>query len=470
MATAFDSITALVKALEGGSTDVAPSKLVQGAALQVEDLSPLMINTSFEDQHLKLKKAIKSTPCKSTMPQFDRTLSYGIFGGTAQHEGHVGPEETDDIVRVTHAMAFYSHTRRVTLVSTMVDTVDDVKSDERAAKSAAKKIAGDIEFDLFRGKDDFTNNGVFDGHPAYIPSLPNMIGLGAQIRQSDLQRNSHDLMFAEYGSDESVVIQGGGSLNQDMIEDAHVRSMMNFGNAETLHVDPKCLSTYNKLAYGKERIILANSPQGSTGADLRKQFVSNGVVSVEASRFLSGKSQPAPARQDGPAAPSVVAAAITVSGVTTAFAIGEVYTYYATSGNERGESPKSAVSVLTMGAGDAGKAGRVTITHPGTGVFRFFNVYRSASGGSAASAKFIGRIVATVGGSTTVFWDLGNKIPGFVTGYLLDDESCEIRQLAPYSRLTLAVTELSQPQAHFEFLTLCVTQPRKSVIIENLRG
>jgi hypothetical protein len=47
-----------------------------------------------------------------------------------------------------------------------------------------------------------------------------MLGLDAQIRQSDAQRNAQDLMFGEYGSDDTVVISGGGTLTQEMIEDA----------------------------------------------------------------------------------------------------------------------------------------------------------------------------------------------------------------------------------------------------------
>jgi hypothetical protein len=293
---ALDKIQELIKALEGGSYNAAPGTLVQGAALQVEDLSSTMHVVTFDDSHIKLQKMLKVVSCKSTLAQFDRQLSYGQFGGSAQLEGNVGQEETSDFVRVVVPMAYYSHTRRTTLVANMVETVDGVQADERSAKDAALKISGDIEFDCFRGQADFSNAGVFDGNPLALGQTPNMHGLDLQIRQSDGQRNARDLMFAEYGSDETVVIAGGGNLTQDMVEDASVRSALNFGNADKLVVDPKVLSAYNKLVFGKERIILAGSPQDATGGDLRKQWVSGGTVSIEASRFLSGKVKPAPAR------------------------------------------------------------------------------------------------------------------------------------------------------------------------------
>jgi hypothetical protein len=464
MSQALDAITQLTKALSAGNYDAAPSTLVQGGALQIEDLSPVMNVVTFEQSHIKLQKMITVESCKSTLAQFDRQLSYGIFGGSAQLEGNIGQEETSDYVRITVPMAFYSHTRRVTLASTMVATVDGKKSDERAASDAAIKLAGDIEFDLFRGLEDFSNAGVFDGNPLMVPALPNIHGLGLQIRQSDFMVNSRDAMFAEYGSDDSVVLAAGGTLTQSIVEDAAVRSSLNFGQANRLMVDPIVLSAYNKITFGKERIILAGSPQDATGGDLRKQWVSGGTVNVEASQFLRGKSRPNRARANGPTAPAVPVLANTAAG--TSLAAG-VYTYFVTSGNEVGESSASpSVASASITAGDKIT---VTITHP-SGTNRFYNVYRSAAGGSATTAKFIGRVVQTPNASTTVFTDLGNKSPGFVTGYLVQGDTMNVKELSPYSRIKLAVTDLSQPEGHFRFLTLAVVHPRKNVLLDNLKG
>jgi len=465
MANTLEQLQSLVKALAAGSYNAAPSTLTQGSALQVEDLSPVMNNVTFDDSHIKLQKILKVTPCKSTLAQFDRQLSYGIFGGSAQLEGAIGQEETSDFVRVVVPIAFYSHVRKVTLVANLVETIDGKKAEERAAADAAKKLAADIEFDLFRGKEAFTNVGVFDGNPLQIPPLPNVLGLDTQIRQSDGQRIASDLMFAEYGSDDSVVIAGGGTLAQTMIEDSAVRSAMNLGNADKLVVDPKVLSAYNKLIFANQRMVWGgSSPVDATGADLRRQWVSGGTVNIEASRFLSGKSKAAPARSIGPLPP--VSAVGTPGAGSTGLAAG-VYIYAVSSCNEMGES----VQVVSAGATlTAGQQTSLVITHPASGIVRYFNVYRTAVGGLVT--KFIGRIAinTAAGATTTTFLDLGNKLPGFVTGFLLEGDTMEIRELAPYSRLKLAVVDLSQPEAHFRFLTLCVTQPRKNVLIDNLIG
>lgn len=464
----IQQLESLIKALEAGNYNAAPSTLVQGAALQVEDLSPVMENVTFGDEHIKLQSMISSKSVKSITAQFNRQLSYGHFGGSAQLEGNLGSEKTSDFVRITVPMCFYSHHRRVTLASTMVTTADGTGAEERAAADAAKIISADVEFDLFRGRADFSNAGVFDGNPMVIPSIsPNIIGLEVQIRQSDIQRNAQDIYFNEFGADESVVVSGGGPLTQDLIEEASLRSAMHMGNADKLLVDPRVLSVYNRIVFGKERIVLAGSPQGATGGDLRKQWVSNGVVNIEASRFLSGKTRPAPARPDGPSAPTLTSATPgAIAGATTPFLVGEAYTYFVTTGNEVGESPASATQVATIATNGHGVT--LVITPPGSGTVRFFNVYRSSAGGSVATAKFIGRVAAAASGTTT-FIDIGNKQPGFVTGYLVQGDTMEIKELASYSRLKLAVADLSLPEAHFRFLSLALLQPRKNCLIDNLR-
>lgn len=452
----------LKKALEAGNYNAAPSTLVNGSALQREDLSGVMAVVCSDDSHIKLQKALSSTPVKSLLVQYDRQLSFGTaFGGTAQFEGQVGQEEDGAYVRVTVPMAFYSVISRTTMQAQMVETVDGIKAEDRVASNAAKKIAADIEMDCFRGKSDFSNAGVFDGNPLAIPDLPGMLGADAQIRMGDNDRNAKDLMFSEFGGDETVVITSGGILSQENIEDAAVRSSMNNGSADKMWLAPKALSLYNKIALGKERIILAGSPQGATGAELRDQWTSSGTIKLEASRFLTAKFLPAQARSSGPTAPTIALAA---AGASTSLAAG-TYTFYVTSVNEKGESPASASSSVAAAAGDQIT---VTITPPGSGTVRFYNVYRGLANQSAAQAKFVGR-VARGSASTTAFLDLNNKLPGHSTAFLIESDSMELKTLSEFSSLELARVDLSSPKAHFKFTTLCVTAPRRNVLVTDVR-
>lgn len=457
----IEQLQSLMKALEAGSYNAAPGQLAQGAALMVEDLSPVMQNVTFDDSHIKLQKMLPSKDVKSQLHQFNRQLDYGIFGGSAQFEGGIGEEDTSNYVRAVVPMAYYSTTRRVTVAANLIGAFDGVKAEDRAASDAAMKLAGDIEFDLFRGQSDFSNAGVFDGNPLAVAKVPNMIGVDQQVRQSDAQSNTQDLMFAEFGSDQTVVLSAGGTLTQSIIEDSSVRSAMNMGAADRLVLDPISLSAYNKIAHAKERIMLAGSAQEATGAHLRTQWTSAAVVSLEASRFLSGKTRPARSRAGSPVAPTIATADAGAAGSLLAAA---TYNYYVTSVSMRGESAPSTASAQAVAT--AGNAVTVTITAAAGA--QYYNVYRSEAGGSAASAKFVGRIAQ--GAGNPVFRDLGNRQPGSVTGFLIQGNTMGIAQLAPYSKLKLAVNDLSLPEAHFRFLSLAMYQPRKNVLIENITG
>ena len=146
---------------------------------------------------------------------------------------------------------------------------------------------------------------VFDGNPLAISQAePSMAGLDPQIRQSDFLQSTQDLMFNEYGANTSVAINQNGVLQQGTIEDIYSRAQMNHGNPEKLYLDPLTHSAYNKIAFAKERIMLAGSPQNATGASLKEQWVAGGAISIESSRFLSGKTKPARPRLNTPGAPT----------------------------------------------------------------------------------------------------------------------------------------------------------------------
>ncbi len=449
-----------MKALEAGQYNAAPGTLTQGSSLQIEDLSPVMENVCFDDSHIKLQKMLSVKDAKSTLIQFNRQLDYGIFGGSAQYEGGIGEEDTSNYVRAVVPMSFYSTTRRVSVAANMIGAFDGVKAEDRASNDAALKLSADIEFDLFRGQNDFSNLGVFDGNPALVADVPNMIGVDAQVRMSDSLANTQDQMFAEYGSDQSIIVSVNGTLTQSFIEDGSVKSAMNHGSADKLVLDPISLSAYNKIAHAKERIMLAGSAQEASGANLRQQWTSSALVSLEPSRFLSGKTRPARARAGSPAAPTIV---VTAPGDASSNMDAGTYAYYVTNVTERGESVASLTSSQAIAAA---QRGNIVIT--GTSA-KYYNIYRSEAGGTTASAKFIGR-VKNGGAATTTFYDYGNKEPGSVTGFLLQSNTMGMHQLSAYSKLKLALHDLSIPEAHFRFVCLAAYQPRKNVLFDNVDG
>lgn len=459
----LNQLEKLTKTLEAGVPNAAPDQLVQGAALQGTDISPVLHNATWGDAQLYIGQKLSVKPAKSLLVQFNRRLSYGQFGSSAQIEGAVGPEQVGRFVRITVPMGFYSQVRRTSLPAAMVATVNNLDMEETQSADAAMVIAGDTEFDCLRGKDSFSNGGVFDGADSAIPALPNIKGIACHIRQSDRRRDAKDLMFAEYGADDSVTLNVGGVLQQRDILQSYTRGVMNHSRANVLLLDPLTMGSYNEVAFGKERIVLAGSPQQSTGADLRRQAVPGGVVTLDMVRFLSGKTRPQ--MDPSPLAPAAPALTLTQAADRTNFALNDALVYYATGVNEAGEGTPSTVQNITITA--AGNRVEAAVTSTG-GSPRYWNLYRSNPGGSARDAKFIGSVLANTVGPTT-FIDLTNKIPGFVTGMLLDWESMDIAELSSFSQLDIAPTDLSKPKAFYRFLTLRVELPRRNVILDNLK-
>lgn len=457
-------IASLRKALEAGNGNVRPSNMVQGTALGVENLDDQVKVVTWNEKKLKLVKYVGTQSYKAVTIQFTRQLSYGIMGGSAQLEGNVGSEETSEYARITVPMAYYSHFRRTTDASNMIETLDGKTMEARAAEDAAKKLMGDIEFDSFRGADDYSHAGVFDGDASTMPEMPGMHGLFVQVRQSDSQRNARDLMFSEFGSDESVVLPVGDALTQEIVEDSKTRAEENNGDPDMILVAPRVKAGYNKLAFGWQRIVLGGSAQTSSGADLDKQFTAHGEVPIESSHWLRGKYKEAPTRVDSPNAPTISLGAATVSGTVTPFLTGETYYYKVSAINEKGESVSSAQSSQAIST--PGDVITVTITPSGTGtVARAFVVYRGTA--NSQTLRFIGK-VKNSGAATTAFTDLGNKEPAFTTGALVEWDTMKLCELAGFTRKKLATADLTECEAYYRFLGLKVTEPRKNVLLDNL--
>jgi len=465
-----DSLNSLVKALEAGNLNGAPGSLLQGSALQIQDVRGVMENVTFGMEEIKLQKIFPVEKAKSTQVRFKRTLSDGELGRSAQFEGMVGTEETGDYVEAVVPMAYYSHVRRVTVAANAVEAFDGVKAEDREAEKAAKLLAADVEFHLFQGRAHFSNAGLFDGNPAAIARTPDMMGLDPQIRVSDILTNTQDLMFAEYGSTESVVIPAnGGNLTQILIEDIALRSKLNFGKALRLMLDPVALSNYNKIVIQSGGNITQFATMGQalsgSGADLRSQQTSSGGIKIEDSHFLRGKQIPARARSGAPGAPSLAAPA--AGGAATGkLPVGTWY-YYATSNSEKGEGVRSAVSASVTTVANDSVTVVITPNAAPLGT-KYFNIYRGTLA-NGSDAKFIGRL-AYNGSANVTFTDLGNKSPGFVNGYLIQEDVAGLHELMPYSRMKMGIQDLSSPESHFRFLCLAVYQPRKLAIVDGLKG
>lgn len=460
----------LEKGLEAGYRVGSPGSWTQGAALQVEDLSPTMYTATYQQKNLYLMKELPERKAKSLTVEYDRQLSYGLLGSSATLEVSAGQDNTLDVVRDFMPVKFYTTNSRTSLALTKTESFDGMDNEARQADSCAKKISGDLEFDIFRGQADFSNGGVFDGNPNAIPNtMPNMKGLDVQIRQSDFNLQTQDLMMAEYGAGDSNVVFVGGVLSQSFIEDLNKRSKNNYGEAVDLYIGIDEKVAFNKATQSKERIVLAGSPQRAQGASIDNNWVTEGNVAIHSSVFLRGKK--GPPLKTGQFAPANPTIALAQAASTTTFKAAEVYSYYVTAQNETGESlVGSAVSNITIAAN--GNLVNVTITPAAGNPAKWFNVYRSVGtvgATSKANIKFIGR-VANSGAATTVFVDLNNKVPGSSTGFFLDKVGIDRHSLASFESVTAATVDTSLRKIYYSMTCVAAKLPRTSVLADCLLG
>lgn len=469
-----EKVTTLLKALEAGYALGAPGTNVQGAALQRQDLSGIMNNVTYQSQMLVLQRVIPTRVAKSMTVEFRRQLSWGGLEGVATLEVSAGRSITGTYESLLAAMAFYTVSSVVSFAATVVETFDNVQNEQREAHNAAMVVAGAIELDLFRGHADFSNAGVFDGAPSQMPIImPGMVGLDPQIRQANLNLVSRSLDMYEYGAGSSTVLSVGGTLAQANIEDGLARSTMNFGEARTLYLDPLTHAAYNKIIFGKEHsyVNMGTQPPANTGAALTTQFTANGQCSLVSSRFLSGKTSPPPVANSG--APGIPTVAGVRAASTTGYLANEVITYYVSASNELGEGQGSTNVTVTIT--NNGDQVNLTITGSTSANNYWYNVYSSLPGtttaASTASMKFIGRVKANNSQVlSTTFNDLGNRLPGAVTGFLLDKRNIERPQLSPFSTLQGAVVDSAYRKLFVQVETVTVITPTFSVLFENLSG
>ena len=474
-AQVLEKVTTILKALEAGYAMGPAGTSTQGAALQRQDLQGIMNNVTYQSQMLVLSKVIPTRVAKSMTVEYRRQLSYGGLQGVATVEVSAGKSITGDYESLLAAMAFYTVSSIVSFAATQVQAFDNVQNEQREAHNAAMVIGAAVELDLFRGHADFSNAGVFDGAPSAMPLgtvFPGMIGLDPQIRQANLSYQARSLDMFEYGAGGSTILSVGGTLAQANIEDGLSHSVMNFGEARTLYLDPLTHAAYNKIIFNKEHsyVNMGQMPPSTTGAVLTQQWTANGQCTLVTSRFLSGKTSPPPTLTAGtPSAPTVSGAA---ASSTTGFLNGNVLNYFVTSVNEQGEGVASSNVTVTL-TGNGQQVNLSITAASGTAAY-WFNVYSTgpvtASVSNTQSYKFIGRVKASATPTTlvTTFSDLGNFLPSGVTGFLLDKRNIERPQLSGFSRLNGAVVDTALRNLFVQAETIIAITPAFNVLLTNL--
>lgn len=451
-------IESLQKALTAGYGYAgAPTELTHGGVLQTESLEAGLKSITFDMKNLKFWPAITIDKANNLFETYNRLVSYGGDSEPYMGEGGAPQEEDSTYVRDGQRIVFFGTRRKVSHQMTLVRTsVGDAV--EQQSKEGTMHLLKKIERELYWGHSHFVGiDGVQRASVADLPaSSISMNGLLYQIKRAedDAQQRSGD--FEGYGEYEPVVKSlDGRTINQDDVEELAVVLLENFSAPSEIHLEPKVLSSFVRQFYPQFRSEpgLANQ---TVGYDVSKVQTSAGTMDLKPNLFLKPRDRARP-KAVNKGAPSI--AGLSVTGAAQGAATGKLaagdYIYKVTFVNDFGESSPIEAAPVTAVADDS-----IDLTIAGAipAEVKYMRVYRTAPGGAAASARFIGNYKNGI----AVIKDINDKLPGLGEAFMLDMSAdvMKFKQLCPLSKLSFAVVTTALEFAIVLYGSLVVFCPR----------
>lgn len=426
-------VESLQKAITAGYGGAGkPTDLTYGGVIQTESLESTLKSVTYDMKNLKFWPAISIDKAYNLFEQYNRLIGYGSDASPYMGEGGAPQEEDSTYVRDGQKIVFFGTRRKVSHQMTLVrTTVGDVVAQQ--AKEGTMHLLKHIEREMYWGHAHFNSVlGVQSGSPADLPH--NSIAMNGLLQQmlkgdSDVQMRSGD--FEGFGDFQSIAPDlGGNVITQDDIESLAVVILENFGAPSQLHMEPAALSSFVRQFYPQFRSAPGLSNQ-TVGYDVNKVTTTAGVVDFKPNLFLRPRAQ-ARATAVNANAPTLGGTAAGVASSTGGNIPAGVYYYKITGVNDFGEGAPQTTASVTVGAGEIVTIGSMTAP-AGT---KYYKVYRTAAGGAASTAKFIGNYKV---GQAVV--DSGAKEPGLGEAFLLDlnAETMRFKQLSPLSKLNFAI-------------------------------
>lgn len=465
-----DGQAELMKAMSAGQItgrDTTGQLLTQ-EPLKAESLEKTLKLLEYKATDIKLFNLLPKLTAYNTVEEFLQLASYGAQRGGFYDEGELSDVEDSKYIRRAELVKYMQVTGEVTMQAQMVRSYVDAMRQEvenkmmwimRLANKSLTSADSDIVPQQF--------NSIYKQHAS--------IGTTQDYLYST---------FEDYYKADVVIDLRGKSLKQGDLEDAAVRVDANFGNVSHLCAPTTVISAFAKDYYETQRIML----NGGFGGNINTvpkvisttlgdvQLVADKFMKAEPSRKLSSPSTSVKA----PGAPNVTAVALAADPLAK-FETGEVgNVFYAVAAvNRYGESnltvhntPVTLVvgqSVdLTFAAGVSaiGATGyviyRTKVTTASTPTdLEFYPIFSISEANRANGYN---------GGTAGTVRDRGYFLPdteqAFVTE--ISDEVLSFKQLAPISKLDLAVQSMSRRFITFLFGTPQIYAPKKIVRFINV--
>ena len=429
----------LLKALSAGQEINPPGSVTagDGFALRVESLERTLRNVTFRMEHIKLFKALPKLQAYNTVEEFNQIQSYGQDLDGFIEEGGLPTETDSEYERNFNVVKYMGTTRRVTHVMSLVRPAHgNVVAQETV--NGTMHLLRAVEQSMFYG-DAAVDPVQWDGYQTLIERGPSTGGSGAPAA--------------------NIVDLRGAPLTEENLIDSSliVHEAPNYGQPTHLFLNPRNHADLVKSFFPKARYdLLQKRDDGLVGLDVGGYVSPAGNVAFEPNTFIQpGRIAPTTAIGPTPAvAPSAMTAVAGAAGTptyarrdgNTTFTAAEAGVYnYSVVGV--GFGGKSVAVANTAAATVTASNNLVTVTitdGAGSPLPRYYEVFRTAAGGAAATARLIGKIKRDVSG-TTVFVDANAELPGTNIAILfqMNMEAVAFKQLAPMVKIPLATIDTS---------------------------
>lgn len=441
----------LSKALTVGSDRDPPGSVVagDGFALRTESLDATLRNTTFKMEHIRLWKAIYKAAAFNTVEEYNQLQGYGS-NDDAAFMGEIDlPEEQDSTYERKFAVIKYMGVvGRVSHVSTLVRAAHG-KILAQETMNKTMDLLMKVERALYYG-DSNLQALQFDGFEKLILS-------------NSPAGNIHD--------------NRGLPLTEDGLTDAclTVQDAPNYGMPTHMHCTPKVKADLIKQFFPRSRYdLLQKTSDGMIGLDIRGISTPAGDLLFEPNTFITDGGSPQAARGDTskrPASPTISTGDSTPPAALSQFAAADAgsYFYKIAAVNRYGRSAAVAVdaSAIAVAAGDEMTFG-VT---PGSAVsVDYYILYRSKVGGAEGSERQILRIKNTAGAGELTVHDYNASLPYSSSVFIFqqNEENMTWRQLAPMTRIPLAVIDTSIRWAQVLYGVPVLHTPGKNFLFTNV--
>lgn len=455
----------LLKAMQAGAItgrDTTNLPLTQ-EPLKVESLEKTIKLLESRTQDIKLFNALPKLTAYNTVEEYLQLVSYGNQNGGFYGEGALSDVQDSQYIRRAEQVKYIQVTGEVTLQAQMVKSYVDAYTQEvknkamwvmRKANSALTKANSNIVPEEF--------NSIFAQHAS--------VGSGNGFLFSS---------FEAYYNSGTVIDKRGKSLTQGDVEDGALKIDGNFGNVDSVFAPTSVLSALTKDYYATQRIMQGGNASKMGTGNIKSLSTTIGDVNIMTDKFMAKN----PPRQTtspsdsvkAPVAPSAVAATLVNADALSKYQAGDAgNVFYAVSAiNSFGESGITPIGAAVALA--AGKGVDLAITAgAGGAVATGFVIYRTKVGAAAAAGSDFfpifkvsaaDQVAGFSGAAAGAVRDHGYFLPDTEEAFIteMSDEVLSFKQLAPMSKLDLAVISMSRRFITFMFGTPIVYAQKKMV-------